>query len=65
MRVVGFLGPALDTRQHWLAAFRRGLVAEGFVEGQKVTIEYRSADRGAEGLRSLPICRMPLQDWRC
>jgi putative tryptophan/tyrosine transport system substrate-binding protein len=46
MPVVDFLGPALDTRQHWLAAFRSGLGAEGFVEGQNVTIEYRSADGG-------------------
>jgi ABC transporter substrate binding protein len=52
MPVVGFLGPALDTRQHWLTAFRRGLIAEGFVEGQNVTIEYRSAD-GAERLPEL------------
>ena len=44
MPVIGFLGPALDTRQHWIAAFRRGLGAEGFVEGQNATIEYRSAD---------------------
>src|SRR5262245_58426213 len=51
--VVGFLGPTLDTRQHWLAAFRKDLVAEGFVEGQNVTIEYRSADSGAEGLPEL------------
>jgi len=29
--VIGFLGPTLDTRQHWLAAFRKGLVAEGFI----------------------------------
>jgi ABC-type uncharacterized transport system substrate-binding protein len=48
--VVGFLGPALDTRQHWLEAFRRGLGAEGFVEGRNVTIEYRSADGGADRL---------------
>ena len=39
MPVVGFLGPALDTRQHWIAAFRKGLSAEGFVEGQNVTID--------------------------
>src|SRR5262245_50454738 len=45
--VIGFLGPTLDTRQHWLAAFRKGLVAEAFIEGQNVTIEYRSADNGA------------------
>ena len=50
MPVVGFLGPALDTRQHWIAAFRRGLSAEGFVEGQNVTIDYRSADGGAKDL---------------
>ena len=51
--VVGFLGPMLDTRQHWLVAFRSGLGAEGFVEGQNVTIEYRSADGAAEGLPEL------------
>jgi putative tryptophan/tyrosine transport system substrate-binding protein len=43
--VVGFLGPRFDTRQHWLAAFRRGLASQGFVEGQNVSIDYRSADR--------------------
>ena len=48
--VVGFLGPALDARQHWIAAFRSGLGAEGFVEGQNVTIDYRSAYQRAEGL---------------
>ena len=51
--VVGFLGPALDTRLPWLAAFRRGLGAEGFVDGQNVTIEYRSADDGAGELPEL------------
>jgi putative ABC transport system substrate-binding protein len=51
--VVGFLGPALDARQHWIAAFRSGLGAEGFVEGQNVTLDYRSADRRAEGLPEL------------
>jgi putative ABC transport system substrate-binding protein len=53
MSVVGFLGPALVTRQHWLTAFRRGLGTEGFIEGQNVTIEYRSADSGTEGLPEL------------
>lgn len=53
MPVVGYLGPALDTRQHWFAAFRRGLGAEDFVEGQNVTIEYRSADGGTEELPKL------------
>jgi putative ABC transport system substrate-binding protein len=46
MPVVGFLGPALGTRQHWLRALRGGLATEGFIEGQNVTIEYRSADDG-------------------
>jgi putative tryptophan/tyrosine transport system substrate-binding protein len=50
--VIGFLGPVLATRQHWLTAFRGGLGTEGFIEGQNVTIEYRSAD-GAEGLPEL------------
>jgi putative ABC transport system substrate-binding protein len=45
--VVGFLGPGLDARRHWLAAFRAGLGAEGFMDGQNVTLEYRSADSGA------------------
>jgi putative ABC transport system substrate-binding protein len=43
--VIGFLGPALDTRRHWIAAFRSGLGAEGFFEGQNTTIDYQSADR--------------------
>jgi ABC-type uncharacterized transport system substrate-binding protein len=55
MQVIGFLGPALITRQHWLTAFRRGLGTEGFVEGQNVTIEYRSADGGVEELSKLAV----------
>jgi putative ABC transport system substrate-binding protein len=51
--MVGFIGPALDRRQHWLAAFRAGLGAEGFVDGRNVRIEYRSADGGPEGLPEL------------
>ena len=53
MPVVGFLGPALITRQHWLTAFRRGLGTAGFIEGQNVTIEYRSADGGTDELSEL------------
>jgi putative ABC transport system substrate-binding protein len=53
MPVVGVLGPSLDTRQHWLAAFRRGLGEEGFVEGQNATIEYHSAVGGTKGLPEL------------
>src|SRR5262245_52347930 len=53
MPVIGFLGPALVMRQHWLTAFRRGLGTEGFIEGQNATIEYRSADGRTEGLSEL------------
>jgi putative ABC transport system substrate-binding protein len=53
MPAIGFLGPALASRQHWLTAFRKGLGSEGFVDGQNVTIEYRSADGGARGLPEL------------
>jgi putative ABC transport system substrate-binding protein len=51
--VIGFLGPALDRRHHWLAAFRMGLAAEGFTDGQNVRIEYRSADGVAKKLPEL------------
>ena len=51
--VVGFLGTGLDARRHWLAAFRAALSAAGFVDGQNMTLEYRSADRGAEEFTEL------------
>ena len=51
--VVGFLGPGLEARRHWLAAFRAGLSSEGFVDGRNMRLEYRSADGGAEGMREL------------
>ena len=51
--VVGFLGPGLEAGRHWLAAFRAGLGSQGFVDGQNVRLEYRSADGGAEGMREL------------
>jgi putative tryptophan/tyrosine transport system substrate-binding protein len=53
MPVVGFLGPALNTRQHWFTAFRRGLGTEGFIERQNVIIESRSADSGVAELQEL------------
>lgn len=53
MPAIGLLGPELDRRQHWLAAFRDGLGGEGFVEGRNVSIEYRSADGGVEKLPEL------------
>jgi len=46
--VVGFLAPGLGARRHWVAAFRAALGAEGFADGQNVTLEYRPADSEAE-----------------
>jgi ABC-type uncharacterized transport system substrate-binding protein len=51
--VIGFLGPALGTREHRLAEFRRGLGEEGFVEGRNVAIDYRSVDGGIEGVQEV------------
>jgi putative tryptophan/tyrosine transport system substrate-binding protein len=45
MPVIGFLHPAsLDTLTDRLRAFRRGLAETGYVEGQNVAVEYRSAE---------------------
>jgi len=44
MPVIGFLSSrSAGESAHLLAAFRRGLAENGFVEGQNVTIEYRWA----------------------
>jgi putative tryptophan/tyrosine transport system substrate-binding protein len=43
--VVGFLrSSTFADVPHWVTAFRQGLKEAGFVEGQNVAIEYRSAD---------------------
>jgi putative tryptophan/tyrosine transport system substrate-binding protein len=51
---VGFLRSAsLADVPHWLTAFRQGLNEAGFVEGQNVTIEYRSAHNQPNRLPAL------------
>jgi putative ABC transport system substrate-binding protein len=45
MPTVGFLrSSSFEDVPHWVAAFRQGLKEEGFVEGQNVVIEFRSAE---------------------
>jgi putative ABC transport system substrate-binding protein len=60
---VGFLrSSTLADVQHWVAAFRRGLKEAGFVEGQNVAIEYRSADNQPDRLPALvmDLIRQPV-----
>src|SRR6266568_3373091 len=52
--VVAFLDAAsLETEVRGLAEFRRGLSDVGYVEGQNVMIEYRSAEGQADRLPTL------------
>jgi putative ABC transport system substrate-binding protein len=52
--VIGFLRSApLADSAHLVAAFRRGLKEAGFVEGQSVAIEFRSADNQLDRLPAL------------
>ena len=60
--VIGYLSSrSPDDTAHLVAAFRRGLGENGFVEGQSVTIEYRWAlgqyDRLPARRRSLFVTR--------
>jgi putative tryptophan/tyrosine transport system substrate-binding protein len=51
MPVIGYLdGAATSQRTEFVAAFRQGLKEAGFVEGQNVAIEFRSANGQAERL---------------
>jgi ABC-type uncharacterized transport system substrate-binding protein len=63
MPVIGFLRSAtlVDVR-HWVIAFRQGLKEAGFVEGQNVAIEYRSADNQLDRLPALvtDLIRQPV-----
>jgi putative tryptophan/tyrosine transport system substrate-binding protein len=52
--LIGYLSvQATAERPDYIAAFRNGLAAQGFVEGQNITVEYRSANGNLERLRGL------------
>ena len=63
MPVIGFLHPSSpDAYSERLRAFRQGLKDAGFVEGENVAIEYRSAEnhhnsapRGRAATTTVPI----------
>jgi len=45
MPIIGFLrSTSLAEAKHLVIAFRQGLKETGFVEGQNVVVEYRSAE---------------------
>jgi putative ABC transport system substrate-binding protein len=63
MPTVGFLRSAtLADVPQWVTAFRQGLKEAGFVEGQNVAIEYRSADNQPDRLPALvtDLIRQPV-----
>jgi putative ABC transport system substrate-binding protein len=63
MPVVGFLRSAtLADVPHWVTAFRQGLKEAGFVEGQNVAIEFRSAENHPDRLAVLvaDLIRQPV-----
>src|SRR5258707_7511577 len=53
MPVVGFLRTTLTDVPHYVTAFRQGLKEAGFVEGQNVAIEFRSAEGQSDQLPAL------------
>ena len=63
MPVIGFLSPiSLDTLADRLRAFRQGLKATGYVEGDNVTIVYRWAENQPDRLPQLAaeLARQPV-----
>jgi hypothetical protein len=56
MPVIGFLRSApLADATHLVTAFRQGLREAGFVEGQNVAIEFRSAENDRDRLSTLAV----------
>ena len=54
MPVIGFLRSAsLIDVPHFVTAFRKGLKEAGFIEGQNVAIEFRSAENQPDRLPAL------------
>jgi putative ABC transport system substrate-binding protein len=54
MPVIGYLrSDSLDGAQHQVAGFRQGLNEAGFIEGQNVAIEFRSAEGHRDRLPAL------------
>src|ERR1051325_9972381 len=54
MPVIGFIRTtSLAASTHLVAAFRQGLKEAGFVEGQNVSIEFRSAEDHTDRLPAL------------
>src|SRR5512143_4216377 len=63
MPVIGFLrSTSLAEAKHLVAAFRQGLKEAGFVEGQNIAIEFRSADDNPDRLPALAdeLIRQPV-----
>jgi putative ABC transport system substrate-binding protein len=63
MPVIGFLRSAtLADVPHWVTAFHQGLKEAGFVEGENVAIEFRSADNHPDRLPALvaDLIRQPV-----
>jgi len=54
MPLIGFVrSGSLKGTETWVAAFRQGLKETGYVEGQNVAIEFRSADDDRERLPAI------------
>src|SRR3974377_1709394 len=58
MPVVGFLTPVLQNEE-LLHGFRQGLQQAGFVEGDNVSLMYRSAENEIDGLPALAMDLAP------